>query len=153
MGVTIYLKRVRKNEHTILSHLNSLDLYDINESIIDSNITEEIIISFFQIIDEIIDQKLFSNIFDATGIWLNSNSLIFYTHAPSPISGIGYGKNSILGFNPNKIMPIISDLIIISEKYTIKGINMNEENQKLYLFKNFIERAINDDDLITLIIG
>ena len=50
-------------------------------------------------------------------------------------------------------MPIISDLIIISEKYTIKGINMSEENQKLHLFKNFIERAINDDDLITLIIG
>lgn len=159
MGINTYIKSFKKNNESINNHLESLNFYDINDTDGNRYVTNEIVVNNFPLIDTIIGERLFRDIFDSTEIYIGILDLLFYVCAPSPISGIGYSKDgkSILGFSPNDILPTIGALIMIAERWHLVGYNstidIEEEKNKLIEFENFLTAASNNDEVVTLVIG
>lgn len=155
MGVNIYLKSFDRNEKTIKTHLESLNIYDGNDNEIDNFKDNEQVITNLEIIECLLSNNIFKNFYDIN-IYLTPNELLFYSLAYTPISGFGKNEESIICFDPKAILIAIEKLIQICENWDdCSDIKINTEKNlnNLYLLKSFTEKSIIDNSLITLNIG
>jgi hypothetical protein len=159
MGVAIYIKSFSKNDKTVLNELKSLKFYDVDNNVIDSYKSGEIILQDLEIIDKLVSENIFYY-FTEKGFFLQLTDFAFYVFAISNMNGFGYNSDEnyeySIAHDPQNIIGTIEKLIKIINIWDndIYGeLNVSENKKSLILLEQFLNESILKGNLVNFTFG